>query len=653
MSPKKVAKFFAFLLLIICSTSTRAQNQAAKFGKVDDSELAMHIFLPDSSAEAVILSDYGFSRFVFNGGTKLMFERHTRIKIINKVGYKLADISIPLYKKGSDGERLTAVKGFTYNLVDGKVTKDKLDTKAVYEEQHNENWSSKKFTMPNVKEGSVIEYSYTITSDFIYNLHDWEFQSTIPVVWSEYTVQMPQYFDYKFLQNGFHPYYSKDKNGNNFELDQTRGTYTWKMKDVPSLRQEAYMTTLDDYKAKIEFELQAVHVPGEASKTITGNWESETHDLLHSERFGRQLNRTGYFKNEVTAVAAKHSTPEEQMEALHDLVKKKVKWDGKFGIYTNSPLRKVYDSGTGSAAEINLMLIAMLQDAGLEAWPVLVSTRRHGRVYKGTPLLTKFNYVIAHVALNEKEYLLDATDPLLPAGMLPVQCLNGEGRLIKAKTDTWVQLKPSNIFSEYFAGEITISEKGEMLGTMTEALAGYSALNLRQTVADKGEKGYIENVDKEVGAYKRSQTSLHNLKDLAKPVEVKYKLEGNGNKQQNDIIYLMPMLGRNKKENPFKSKQRSYPIDFAAPVNETFVCRYMLPDGYVVDDKPKNVSVALPEKGGKFIYAVEQNGNAITVTSIISISKAVFQAQEYPHLQELYNQVVAKQAEQIVLKKQH
>ncbi len=640
------------LLFIGCITFASAQSQAAKFGKIDNSELEMKIFAPDSSAEAVVLSDYGFSRFVFGGGTKLMFERHTRIKIINKQGYGLADISIPFYSKGSDRERISTVKGFTYNRVDGKVTKDKLEDKAVFEEKHSENWSSKKFTMPNVKEGSVIEYSYTITSDFIYNLRDWEFQSTVPVVWSEYSVQMPQYFDYKFLQNGFHPYYSKDKKGNNFELDQTRGVYTWKMKDVPALREEPFMTTLDDYKAKIEFELQAVHVPGETSKTMTGNWEDVTNDLLQSERFGRQLNRTGYFKNEVAAVAAKYSTPELQMEAIHELVKKKVKWDGKFGLYTNSPLRKVYDSGAGSAAEINLMLTAMLQDAGLEAWPVLVSTRRHGRVYKGTPLLAKFNYVVAHVALNGKEYLLDATDPLLPAGMLPVQCLNGEGRLIKAKTDKWVQLKPSGVYSEFFSGEIAISESGEMRGTMTEALSGYSALRLRQSVTDKGEKAYLENVDKEVGDYKRSQTSLLNLQDLSKPVEVKYQLEGNGNKQQNDVLYLMPMLGRNEKENPFKSKQRSYPVDFAAPVNETFICRYMLPDGYVLDDKPQNISVALPDKGGRFMYSVEQYGNALTVTSIVSILKPVYQAQEYPHLQELYNQIIAKQAEQIVLKKQ-
>lgn len=105
---------------------------------------------------------------------------------------------MPYYQKGTGRENVNSVKGFTYNLEGGKVQKDRLNNSAVFDEQTSEYWFAKKFTMPNVKEGSVIDVSYTITSDFVCNLRDWEFQHSIPVVWSEYRARIPEYFDYKF-----------------------------------------------------------------------------------------------------------------------------------------------------------------------------------------------------------------------------------------------------------------------------------------------------------------------------------------------------------------------------------------------------------------------------------------------------------------------
>ncbi|QCR24441.1 DUF3857 domain-containing protein [Pontibacter sp. SGAir0037] len=654
MKAKAFVKFYCCLIILAGSYfSVSAQDAGAKFGKIEEQELALKSFEADTSAEAVVLSDHAYSHFNFTTGkTQLIFERHTRVKILKKSGYDWANVSIPLYQNNSSKEKVNSIKGFTYNLVDGKLTKDKLETKAVFEEQINEHWSSKKFTMPNVKEGSVVEYSYIIVSDFIYNLRDWEFQTSVPTVWSEYEVQMPQYFDYKFLYNGYHPFHKTGKGGgDSFDLDTNRGVYSWKMKDVPALKEERYITTLDDYRAKIEFELQVVHHPVEGSKTMTGEWNQVIDELLSSERFGTQLNRKGYFKNEVAAILAKYNTPEQQMEAIHELVKKKVKWDGMHSIYTGGPLRKVYDNGKGNAAEINLMLTAMLQEAGLEAAPVLVSTRRHGKIYKATPLLTKFNYIVAHVKIDNKDYLLDATDPLLPAGMLSYQCLNGEGRLVKSKSDVWLPLKPKASYTEFRIGEFAISETGEVKGKTTDSYQGYSALDLRRSILEAGEQKYAEEHNKSAGDYKRSGTVFKDLHSVEKPLELSYEVQVEGNKQQNNLIYLNPMMGQNLKENPFKLKYRYYPVDFAVPIDETLSYRFTLPAGYTLDEKPAPVSIALPNKGGQFLYRVEQQGNVVTLMSKISINKTVFGIEEYPYLKELYDQIVAKQAESIVIKK--
>ncbi|WP_114782501.1 DUF3857 domain-containing protein [Botryobacter ruber] len=654
MKAKTFTKVLVIAMLFWGAYSTAlAQNEAAKFGKIEESELLMKVYDQDTSAAAVVLSDFGYSRFLFANNIKLVFERHIRIKILKKSGYDWADVQIPLYRNGTRKEVASGIKGYTYNLVDGKIVKDKLESKAVFDEKMNENVAVKKFTMPNVKEGSVIEYTYTVTSDFFETLQDWEFQTSIPTVWSEYRAQIPEYFDYKFQFMGYHSLH--DNNSERQAAAQSNmmnNSYRWVMKDVPALREERFITTIDDYRSKIEFELQQVKFPGELPRTISGSWDDIVKDLLKEDQFGVQLNRNNFFKNELAAVAAKYSTPEQKLEAIHELVKKTVKWNGKNGLYTTSSIRKAYDNGTGNVADINLLLTSMLLEAGFDATPVLVSTREHGRAFKGAALITKFNYVIAHVNLDGKTYLLDATSPLLPMGMLPYRVLNGEGYLVKSKETGggWVPLKPSGGYATFFNGEVTLNEKGEMTGKATESHSGYSALFKREEITDEGEAKYLENFTKEVGEFKIDQPTLDNLKDLAGILKIGYNITASGNDQQNSVLYLNPMLGHGEKENPFKLEKRLYPVDFGFNHDETYMVKFNIPAGYELDEIPKNMVLSLPDNGGKFTYMISVQGSVIQVLSKISLNKPVFYAQEYPNLKEFYNHIVAKHAEQIVLK---
>lgn len=668
--------FFSLVLLLGAGLSRGfAQDQPAKFGKVDEETLKMRVYDQDTSAAAVVLSDHGYSYFTYNKGFKVVFERHTRIKVLKKSGYDVANISVPYYQRNSKKESVYSIKGFTYNQEGGKVTKDKLESKAVFDEQTNENWFAKKFTMPNVKEGSVIEYSYTITSDFLYNLREWEFQSTIPVVYSEYNVRIPEYFHYKQEQQGYLRFdestktKSKDSftvvwssnitpgmgggrtSGGSGQVEASSDTYRWVIRNAPALRPEKYITTLRDYQSKIDFELQTVKYPNELPQVMTGNWDDVTKDLLMAEKFGSQLNRKGFFKAEIAAITAKHTNPEQQMIAIHNLVKSSVKWNNKYGYYTSGPIRKAFENRSGSVADINLMLTAMLQDAGLNAGPVLVSTREHGRVPQGSPMLNKFNYVIAHVKLGDREYLLDATDPLLPAGMLPVRCLNGQGRLIKKDDQRWVALTPTGKLTKFFNGELSINPNGGLTGTVTESSAGYNALSIRRTILEDGKEKFAEKISKEVGNYKVEKPEFKNVENLDQTLSVHYSLSASGNSQPVDVIYLNPMLGQGETENPFKLEDRLYPVDLAVPIDYTYVIKFVIPEGYEIEESPKGAIISLPEDGGKFMYMVQREGNVLQIMSKINMLKPVYFAPEYPYLKEFYNQIVAKHAEQIVLKK--
>src|SRR5205085_17050 len=136
----------------------------------------------DSSAGAVVIGDIGTSWFEGNtkGWFSLIHKKTTRIKILNKNGFDAANVKVPLYVDGSAEEKIDNLKASTYNVVDGKVVETKLDNNSIFKDKLSKKISLRKFTLPAIKEGSIIEYTYVIKSDFLFNLQPWYFQGEYP-----------------------------------------------------------------------------------------------------------------------------------------------------------------------------------------------------------------------------------------------------------------------------------------------------------------------------------------------------------------------------------------------------------------------------------------------------------------------------------------
>ena len=195
------------IVFLLFTNFCYGQKAPIKFGKINPENLKMETYALDSSASAVVLADYGVTSVIYNQGEGfyLLFNRHTRIKILSKDGYDWANHEVSLYRNRNDEENLQGVKGATYNLEGGKMKATKLNRKQIFKEKTNDNWEKMKFTMPNVKEGSIIEYTYAVRSPFFFNLQDWNFQNTIPTIWSEYITRVPEYFKYERYVQGYHP----------------------------------------------------------------------------------------------------------------------------------------------------------------------------------------------------------------------------------------------------------------------------------------------------------------------------------------------------------------------------------------------------------------------------------------------------------------
>ncbi|WP_066622324.1 DUF3857 domain-containing protein [Rufibacter roseus] len=618
----------------------------------------------------MVLYDYGESAFEFTKGTQVVFKRTTRIKILKKNGLDQADIFIPFYQKDfQNREEVKDVKGFTYNLENGKVVKVKLDEKSIFEEKQDANWHQKKLTMPNAKVGSVIEISYTIKSDFIENLREWEFQNTIPVMWSEYRVEMVPFFEYTHLLSGFNSFHIKDAQ----VLHQTKGItyeekvgyqtvqqrssmsmqilqYRFVMKDLPAFTEEPYLTSIDDYKSKMEFMLTKIQYPNQEPRYMASNWDGFAKELLKEENFGGQLVSSNFTKKIAEELNVASADSLAKVKKVLAYVQKQMSWDGKNRVYSEN-IKKAHDSRKGSSADINLLLTALLREVGIEASPMLISTRQHGKPVTEMPMLSKFNYVVAHVKIGKNTYLLDATEPDVPFGMLPFRCLNGKGWVAELPSGRWVPIKNSERNVQMVSADLQIMPTGEVVGTMEETFQGISALRARSYIRTKGQEEFIKNFSDKGQEWVRQEVKIQNMEKLQEPLKTQYKLTKAGDLQPVQLLYVTPMLNHAETENPFKIAERLYPIDFATPSDEVYVFTFTIPEGYEVEELPQGKNLSLPNNTARFIYAAQIVNGKLQVMSRLNINKEVFGPEEYANLRELYNQLVAKHAEKIVLRK--
>lgn len=663
--------YFLCIGLLFFSGNPFAQEKSnVKFGNVSEKDFNTKIYPIDSNASAVVIADIGYSAIEGNtkGWFSLVYKHFKRLHIINKNGYDAANVSISLYADGDAEEELNKLKAVTYNLENGKVVETKLDVKAsVFKDKISKNRVVKKFTFPNVKEGSIIEYEYTITSDFLQNLQPWEFQGAYPRLWSEYNLALPEFLGYVFLTRGYKKYDINDKKlrSESFTILDSRGIgaseryqFTanvsdnrWVMKNVPALKEESFTSTIDNHIAKIEFQLSEYRQPL-TYRNIMGSWPKLANDLMEADFFGKPVTKdNGWLKDIVKPLIEGVKSNKEKAHKIFSYVRDNFTCTNHSDLFAEQTLKNLEKSKSGTVAEINLLLTAMLRYADIEADPVILSTRSNGMTYPLYPLITQYNYVIARIVIDGKIFYLDASEPRLGFGLLPVRCYNGHGRVINKTADA-IDLESDSLMERKSTTVFVVNdEKGNIVGSMLQNPGYYESFNLRERIKEKGKEQLITDIKKAFGTeILVSKFELDSLDKYEEVMGIKYDFDFTGEKE--DIIYLNPMFGEGYKENPFKSAERLYPVEMPYGFDETYTLQMDVPSGYEVDELPKSMVVKLNEENeGMFEYRISQSGSGISFRSRIRISRAYFMPEEYEMLREFFNLVVKKQAEQIVFKK--
>ncbi|MDR6763068.1 hypothetical protein J2Y38_003286 [Flavobacterium sp. 2755] len=648
--------------------------QEFKLGKVSVAELEEKKHPKDTAAVAAILFKHGVSRLDYNSndGFVLITEVETRIKIYKKEGYSYANQAIGYSISGNSKENVQISDANTFNLVAGKVEKTKLKSDGIFDESVSKFYGRKKITLPNVKEGSVIEYKYTVRAPYISWMRDWRFQYDIPVNDSEFSTYIPEYYVFNVMHKGYvFPektmltrtnsvlLTSNERSVNNssqskfstekVEYSETRTTYT--AKNLPAIKEEAFVNNIDNYTSILAFELASEKWPNRPQQLYSADWNSVVKTIYDYDDFGPELNKTGYFEDDLKKLLADLNTPEEKIWGIFNHVKASVKWNDYQGYSCDNGVKKAYKEKTGNVADINLMLTAMLRYAGLTANPVLVSTRSNGIPL--FPNRTAFNYVIAAVETPNGNVLLDATDKFSTPNTLPLRALNWNGRLIrKDGTSEEVDLMPKKVSGDNVFMNYAIDSEGKVTGKTRRQYTDYNAMVTRENISSLKEEEYLEKLENRNNKIEISEYVKTNEKDVLQPITETYSFTGtNLCEQIGGKIYVSPMLFFTENKNPFTQEVREYPVDFSYPFADKYNITIQIPEGFTIETLPAPAAISMEDNLGAFKFNIAANGNFLQLSVTHQINEAIVSAEKYEMLKEYYKAMVAKETEKIVLKR--
>lgn len=673
-----IKKLLGFSGLLILGVSNNIIAQQQDFGDVSKEMLEMEVYEKDSTANAVVLFDV--AEATIDENLEVIMKRHVRLKILTDDGLSYGDISLRFLP--NDGrQEINDIKAQTYNLSEsGKIEKEKLGRRDKFENEISETVSEIKFVAPKLKKGSIFEYEYEWKSSTVYDLPDRYFQRSIPVVWNDYRVKVPEWFTYVIVKRSYYDFHVDEQTiyedratvrykvytgrplDNNLASRSERqefrterfnysGTeYYWAMKDLPAIKKEPFMKTEDDYYAQVRFQLSRVELPNSKPENVLNTWPRLVSALEDNGDFGKRIDGNKFLKGTISPLTKGKSTELEKMTTIYDHLKKKVSWDGSYRLLADEKFEDVYESGTGSSAEINLSLVQMLREAGLNSSPVILSTRNNGEIIDLYPITTQFNHVITYAEADGNAYLLDATDKDRPFTLLPPNVMNGKGLQVDGDKSRWITLASSTLNRSKQMMNIVLDESGNMEGTLEAVKEGQLSVEPVKAMKKGGEerKKYI------LSNYKGLNIDSVSVRETDTPEKISYKAYldlPNYLNLNSDVAYLKPLVFDSEFRQAFSLKDRKYPVDYEYPFSRSYITNITIPENWTLEESPKSVLHVLKKRNGEFKRLVQVNGNIITILYSLTIVDSRFMPEDYADLKAMYDLMNKSMNERFVLKK--
>lgn len=634
------------------------EDRSPKMGQTTVEELELKTYKKDPGANALVLYEMGNLYTSMEKSHIHVVDFYHRVKILKKEGLDKGTIKIPYL---SD-EKISSVLAVSHYLKeDGTIEKQAISDSDVLRNKIDDDVSEVIINFPNAKVGSVLEYSYTLSSPYLF-IKDWVFQSDIPKVRSEFAFQIPKNRDYIIRLRGLDTLTIKDTVRTNKCFNAARNyvrckSYRYGIDSIKAFKEELYMTDPSNVISSLTFKL-AVARNGQnfLIYKLPDSWKQ--FDLAFNSVFKKdQKSNARFYKRKLPDSILEIEDPLAKAKHIYHFIQNHYTWNRYLGGSITKKLRRKFKSKEGSVNLINSSLFNSLKSAGISCSYALVSTRGHGIPMKESPDISDFNYMIVKASINGKSYFLDATEKELSFGTLPKRVLNVEARVMDfEKGSYWEKVKPAGDSKKISILGLSFDEDMNLVGKMQIKRVGINAYNTRESYKQLGKVKYLEALQDIFPKVFIEEHSIQNLKDREKSVVEKLDVsieneDINSEVFSDDIIKFSPVFFEQLSSNPFKSKERLYDLDFLYPRMNTYRLNIDIPEGYEVTKLPENAAFKLPNGGGSYIYRIGQDKNKINLYIRFSIKKDLFSTSEYFYLKQLYEEIIKAEESPIVLKK--
>lgn len=646
-----VKYFHAFCLFLFVSFGYSQTPPIHTFGEPFKEEFAMTRYANDPEAAGVVLYERGNYYFdLVDNHVLLIKEVHVKMKVFDVKNFKHGTVEIPFYSEKNKSENVEKITAITHN----GTTKTFINSNAIFTTDENPKWSIKKFTFPNIQNGSILEYKYRIETGYYLNFGGWQFQEDLPKLYSELHTELPGNFQYNRTLYGNLKLYINEAEKKlacfsiqGFDVQAECEIATYAMRNVPAAKKENFMLSEDNYLAGLRYEL-IEFIDFERSKhPFTRNWDDVDNLFKNDKDLGRQLKFDGFFKESLPESIFAITDKLEKAKAVYYNIQNKMTWDGKYRIFSEVRVKEAFERNSGNSSEINLALINALEAAGIDSKIMLISTRDFASPTMQYPVITDFIYAIVFLEINNQKYFLDATDKNSPFGVLPFRDLCVQGRVMDFKKGSyWEPIVPIEKNMHYINMQLTAANNGIFSGKVSEVSTGYIAVPKRKNHADFTKEEILKRKQNNNEFLDIANLQVENVKDLEQPFKENFDLTIHHQPVGNKLFVYPFLIQPYFSENPFSKETRTYPIDFGFPVINNYLISIDMQEAYEIVNVPENKILKLPNNDGELSVVYDVSGSKVNIRLSAKLNNTSFSTEAYPALRQFFETLIKLQTEE-------
>lgn len=655
---------FTFYFLL-CPVLSAQYEDGLKFGKVTDEDRQLMTADGDTTAEAYVLYDRLDLRFDYLRDKGPVTEEtfHRRVKLLKPASFDRANVSLSY---DGDYQSISNIDAEVH-LPDGETIK--LKNRDIVREQGEDDRVTYKFTFPQVTAGAIIEYSYRKVTESILVPTVYTFQENIPVRWAEYTAMIPKYYRYVSLgQMGNYHIEENKREHRRWHYSQQSGSsdvpsiffndLRYVMKDIAAFTPQPYTNNLTDYLPQVRLQLQSVEYPNQVTKPVFNNWQTTVDELQERKDFGRYYRiKANYNKlwKEAEPIIMAGSTLRERIDLAYYYLASRLEWNGEYRILASDAPDNIMVTGIGNSADLNIALLALLNEAGIEAHPLLVSLRNRGAPVEVYPLINQFNHLMVYTEVDGQPYLLDVNGPSRPPGLPRVEALNHRGWVADQANPHWVNVDVARARRVVLAN-FKIDETGGTEVDLTGRLESYYAFAGRNQLASMKQPSEAPLLSEIVAKYPGTEileaATVEGEEGATQPLTYRTKIKVPAVVAGNDYLYIQPILIPLIDAELDDVEQRLYPIDFPYPWREQYIANVEIPEGYMVEELPASIRMVSEDGGMTTTFtAAAQTEGTVTINLAVDLDRTVYQAGDYTALRSMYRHIIELQESTIVCKR--